>query len=133
MRDTCLVCVEMSYNLFPEQSMLFIVSILQITAEHKHLQTAGQKLQRRSEPSFILCHSRRSAATVFFFQIESPDAKDGRQVAELRLRGITLRFLCSWRSGRGGGLGPGFDGRPVVTWSGGGTFLHQSRRTQVVH
>lgn len=46
---------------------------------------------------------------------------------------FTLRFLCSWRSGRGAGLGPGFDGRPVVTWSGGGTFLYQPRRTREVH
>lgn len=48
-------------------------------------------------------------------------------------RHFTLRFLCSWRSGWGAGLGPGFDGRPVVTWSGGGTFLYQPRRTREVH
>lgn len=46
---------------------------------------------------------------------------------------FTLRFLCGWQSGRGGLLGPGFDGRPVVTCSLGWTFLHQPWRTQVVH
>lgn len=46
---------------------------------------------------------------------------------------FTLRFLCGWRSGWGGGLGPGFDGGPVVTWFGDGTFLCQPWRTQVVH
>lgn len=45
----------------------------------------------------------------------------------------TLRFPCSGRSGRGGGLGPRSDGGPVVTWSGGGTFLQQPRRTGEVH
>lgn len=46
---------------------------------------------------------------------------------------LTLRFLCDRRSGRGGGLGPGSDGGPVVTWSGGGTFLQQPGRTGEVH
>lgn len=46
---------------------------------------------------------------------------------------LTLRFLCDWRSGRGGGLRPWFDDRPVVTWSAGRAFLHQPRGTQVVH
>lgn len=45
----------------------------------------------------------------------------------------TLRFPCSGRSGRGGGLGPRSDGGPVVTWSGGRTFLQQPRRTGEVH
>lgn len=48
------------------------------------------------------------------------------------MNSFTLRFLCDWRSGGGGGLRPRFDGRPVVTWSAGRTFLHQPRRTQVV-
>lgn len=46
---------------------------------------------------------------------------------------FTLRFLCDRRSGRGGGLGPRSYGGPVVTWSGGGTFLQQPRRTGEVH
>lgn len=45
---------------------------------------------------------------------------------------LTLRFLCDWWSGRGGGLRPRFDGRPVVTWSAGRAFLHRPRGTQVV-
>lgn len=48
-------------------------------------------------------------------------------------RRFTLRFLCGWRSGRGGGLGPGFDGGPVLTLSGRLTFLRQRRGTQEVH
>lgn len=76
---------------------------------------------------------QRSDPAAPFNHNDSTDVKSGLEGSHTVSKYFTLRFLCGRLSGWGGGLGPGLDGRPVVTWSGGRTFLHQPRRTQVVH
>lgn len=82
--------------------------------------------KRVSEQSKSQLRARALAFQHLPFTVTAP-------MSELCRGILTLRFLCSGRSGWSGGLRPRFDGRLVVTWSGGRTFLDEPWRTEVVH